>query len=319
MTEVPPAQPQQAELLPVAQPRSPLPPPREPRFTIWKAISAHPAVVLLCLLGSVGLALAYVSQREPEYSATSRLALLRVDVSQPGALAGFATAAEALAETYSRAVTSSAVVAEVATRTHLTRAEVRASLKSALVPQTPVFRITGESSTKAQAIELANVASVALRNYIGELNRENPDGRRLYRELGRSESALERRRAVRDIRNRDFERDPSGPNRAALARARAAANTALARAQALRTSYAAAVGAGTSTERVQIINPAESATSDRNSMLQLALLVSVVGGLALGIGIAAAMLAWRPHTFRRSSSRRRSRSRSRRRRRSRSH
>lgn len=287
---------------------------REP-FSLWDVIRASPLLIVGCVVIAVAAAAALVAQRNPEYTAQTRLGLVRVDASAPGALAGFATAAQALAETYSRATTSSAVINATVKRTGLTRAEVRKRIRTAPIPNTPIFRITATGPTRASAIGLANVASEELQQYIVDLNRQNPDARRTYLELGKWEMILERRRAVRDARKSDFAGSKSPELRSRLADAEASLSTAAARSQALRDAYVAAVGANATSQNVQIINRATDAISDRSSKLQLAVFAAVVVGLVVGAALSLLRLVWRRRTGRASRSGRHVRTRSRRHRR----
>lgn len=253
-----------------------------------EALRRHPIIALLPLVLLIGGAVAYSLLRVPLYTAESRQAVGRIDVNQPGALAGFASATEALASTYARGIDSTSVVRAVARRSGLSVLEVRGQISATPVPESPVFRVFGQGDSAREAVDLANSAATALRAYLAEINAENPNATRLFREFERASlDAARRRNELGEARNQAGP-NPRGEQARAIAEARSSLDSALLAVEVARTSYAATQASQANVEMVQTLAPARTATSDFSEQLQIALFAAIAAGALLGI--AGAML-----------------------------
>jgi hypothetical protein len=272
------------ELAPLAHAREPV--------GVWEAMRASPLLVLIPIIVLVGAGAAAGLARKTNYTAQARLGVIHVDVN---AFSGSSSAAESLADSYSRAIDADQVVRPVAARFHISAKVARDRLSAAPIPDSPVFRVAGRATSRPQAIDLANAASEALLAYVTSLNRSDRDAARLYRRLSAAESLFNLRLAEEERRAEAFAADdhPSESERLALARARAAAGAAHDRVTALRTAYNASVGSGTATQSVEVLVTASDATSDRWTRLELFAFVGLATGFAIGTALAVARAARR--------------------------
>jgi capsular polysaccharide biosynthesis protein len=233
----------------------------------------HPSFVLVPILGLLALALLAGLARTPTYTARTRLAVGGLNATNPSSLTGFADAAQQLAQTYSRSVQGDGVVGDVAQRMDASPGQVRSHLSAAPIPETPVFTLAATSGSSDGAIQLSNLASRAL---VGEVDRaSHADPARLLEEYQTAE--LEREQVSNRV-------DALSAGGASLAAAQAELLAAEARATSLRNAYEASQESGT--VPLQIIQKADRASSDQNSVLQLRAFVAVVVGLVLGMALA---------------------------------
>src|SRR4051794_35710672 len=137
-------------------------PRQAPRIGTFDAIRRHKILFLLPLVLFIGAGAAYGFVRKPTYTAEARLQVGRLDVSQPGALAGFANATQALAATYSRAITADQIRVPVAQKTGLRPGQVGSHLTATPVREGAVIRVIANDKHRARAIDIANVATQQL-------------------------------------------------------------------------------------------------------------------------------------------------------------
>jgi capsular polysaccharide biosynthesis protein len=305
------------ELAPALQPREPV--------GVWDAVRASPLLVLISIILLVGAGVAVGLTRDPNYTAQTRLGVFHVDVS---AFSGSSSAAESLADSYSRAIDANQVVRPVAARFHRSPKDVRARLSAAPIPDSPVLRVVALAGSQRQAVALANAASNALLGYVAGLNPSERDAARLFRRLRAAESRFNALLAAEDRRKGAVEDrlkaaaaanpepttvqpttvqpttvqpstvqpstvQPTQKERLALARARAAAAAAHDRVTALRTAYNESVGSATSTQTLSVLVRATDAQSDRWPRLELLAFVGLAIGMAIGVALAMARAARR--------------------------
>ena len=253
----------------------------------WKVVLAVPAVL-------IGLALILGLTRSPEYTAESRLNVGRIDVTAQ-AIPGFATGVVSLASAYSRLVDAEDVVVPVATDLGIPSDEVAARVSASPIPESPLFRVEATGDSEAEAVALANATSGSLIGYINTVNSDTEASDRLlnqFRNAARAQQAAEAavRRASGAATN-----NPTAENQRDLARARANLETATLRADTLRNLYQQSrEGVATSSDFVQVVNPAGAASSDRRSTLQRLVATALIGGLIGGIALAVALANRRP-------------------------
>src|SRR5262245_37403689 len=156
------------------------PPP--PAVSVTRAMLWNWWVVLLSVVLFVALAASVAFVREPDYTATARLTVGRIDITSPGALSGYAMATQALATGYSRTVTAQPVAKQVAKETGVSVKDVKSQVSATPVAESPVFRVEATSPDEKQAVRLANASSHALLAYAARLSQDNPDSSRLYRQ-----------------------------------------------------------------------------------------------------------------------------------------
>jgi uncharacterized protein involved in exopolysaccharide biosynthesis len=256
-----------------------------PGSHLLSAARRHWFVALLPVLLFVGGAVALGLKRPARYTATANLSVGHVYVSNPTGIATIIDATQALAAVYSRAIHSGEVLQDTQRRLGQ-GSSVSGSFSATPLPNSPLIKVTAESSSARGAVALANTSADALALYVNRQVRDNSASATLsdrYRE------ASLRYRQQLDIRNRlkrRYERDQTRANKAARDRAAAAADTALLRREALRASYEQAVQGGTSSIGVESFSRASGATSDRKSKTQILVFVGLLGGLAAGAALA---------------------------------
>jgi uncharacterized protein involved in exopolysaccharide biosynthesis len=256
-----------------------------PGSQLLRAARRHWFVALLPVLLFVGGAVALGIKRPPRYKATANLSVGHVYVANPTGIATIIDATQALAAVYSRAIHSGEVFQD--TRQRLGQdSSVTGSFNATPLPNSPLIKVTAESSTAGGAVALANASADALTVYVNEQIRDNSASTTL---AGRyRDASLAYRRALddRDRLNRRFARHETRANKAARDRAQAAADTALLRREALQASYEQAVQGGTSSVSIESFSRADGATNDRKSMMQILVFVGLLGGLAAGAALA---------------------------------
>jgi capsular polysaccharide biosynthesis protein len=257
-----------------------------PRIGILQAATRHwllvviPTVLLIAAAVFVGL------RRTPVYTSEARLVITGIDISQPGALSGYTTATQALASSYSRAITADGVVDPVARQIGDRSSTVAGRLAATPVPDSPVVRVAATGSSSGSAVALANAASNSLIDYVAAQNTSSDRARRLlnqYRDSSKQQTSaqLDLDRARNRLLN-----NRTSQNRSAFADAQATFDGIQARTQALHDAYQVAQQGQTSAGQLQFLNRATSAGSDRRSKLQFYLFAALVAGLAIGLALA---------------------------------
>ena len=256
-----------------------------PRVSLLAALRRHPVAAALPVLLLVALAIVLGLSRPPNYTAETRLIVGRIDIGAPGALAGFSNATESLASAYSRAVTAEQVIDRTARRTGRSTEALQEQIAATPIPESPVFGVSAIAESEDAAVGLANSVGDSLIDYIRRLNRSNPDARRLLNEFKVASREVIR---LSDIEAR-LRRRTRGGNLAqqnVLQDAAAETEGAQLRRQALREGYQASQQGQSSTQLLQVLNPATDAESDRGEILQLLLAIALIAGVPTGVGLA---------------------------------
>jgi hypothetical protein len=264
--------------------------PPAPRVSVTEAARRHPWLVLLPILLGTALGIAYGLAREPIHRAQARLTVGRIDLTAPGALAGFTQASQSLAAGYARAIEADGVVVPTARRVGLTETEVLDRVRASPVPDSPVIRVEGRGADAEEAQDLANAAAASLVRYVRDLNRENPDAAALQRSLRReareAEVARQRLAAARKAAAGDQRASTDDRLAAAIARR----DIAQAQYEGVREAYLATLRSGATSSLLQVLAPARRATDDRRAKLQLLALGGALAGAILGLTLATLLV-----------------------------
>jgi capsular polysaccharide biosynthesis protein len=260
------------------------------RAMIWNWWIVVLAVVI-CAAAGAGLALL----RSPEYTATAKLTVGRIDISSPGALSGYAVAAEALATGYSRTVTARGVTEKVSKETGISVKDVKDHVSATPIAKSPIFRVEATSPDADQAVKLANASSHALVGYAAKLNQSDPDSKRLYGMYEKATVSLQRAKLKREHAEEDAGSPPSAAEEEEIATAQAKVEAASTRAKALEDAYTLSVQSQASTELIQVLSPASEAHSDKRTYVVIGTFIGVIVGLLIGATLAFAREArWAP-------------------------
>jgi capsular polysaccharide biosynthesis protein len=261
--------------------------PLPPRDTnVWRAMLWNWWVVLISVVLFVGAGAGLALLRTPTYTATARLAVGRIDITSPGALSGYAVATQSLATGYSRTVTALAVAKPVSAKTGISVKDVQSHVTATPVPESPVFRVEGTAPNADQAKALANESSRALIHYAAQLNQDNPDTNRLYRQY---KAAFVQRKLAKqqlNIARTDAGIRPSPKAEEEVDAARSEVEAASLRVDAIGKAYTASVQGQVATQLIQVISPATEASSDRRSTFMIYTFIGLVIGLLVGAAIA---------------------------------
>ena len=241
------------------------PSPGEP-VGIYDAVKSHWGLVLLPVLLLCAAAVAIGLHRAPKYHAEARLNVGGFNITTQ-AVPGFAGGAIQLATAYSRAVYSPAVLNPVSKRTHRTLAHLMSEVSASPVADSPIIRVDASSKDRKETIEVANATAREISLYATRLARSNPDSKRL---LKKYLEAVRQRRAARRKHGADSTE----------------ADLAVLRTRTLASLYGQSLGGQASTNVVQVLAPALTASSDRGSVLQRLIAGALLGGLAIGVLLA---------------------------------
>jgi capsular polysaccharide biosynthesis protein len=257
-----------------------------PRVTVTTAFRRHWWLVLISVALLATIALAIGLTRTPVYTAETTLSVGRVSDTSAASLTGFTTAARGIADTYSRSIGSSEIIEPAAKQLDLDPAAVEGQVSATPVPESSVISLRAESSSPEGAVLIANKVGDSLVSYSKRVANSERETEAL---LGRYEAAvrqLERKRQAAQTAAESFASLESQSAADDLARAQAAKQGAQARANGLQAAYQGAQEAGGSAAIADVIERANSTTSDRTSYLGLLLVIAVVAGLAIGLSLA---------------------------------
>jgi|tagenome__1003787_1003787.scaffolds.fasta_scaffold20910291_2 capsular polysaccharide biosynthesis protein len=265
--------------------------PRSPRPAgLLYALRRYWLVALLPMILFGALGVAYGNQRQPTYTASSRLIVGGLQLNTSGAQAGFATAVQGLAEAYSRAVTADNVIGPVARQFRTTPDAIRGSLNGTPLPNSPIFTITAVYPNERGAVQLANATSQALLRYLQKLYGNNPATQRLLRAYRRASETTNEKNALAAERKKRYDANQTRSNRDAYVRAKSEADSASLDQQAIGEQYTAASGSNVgSSTIVQVLSGASAATSDHKAAMEKFGLIGVVIGLIIGLAAALAL------------------------------
>jgi capsular polysaccharide biosynthesis protein len=247
------------------------------RYWLLVAISA----LLFC---AIGVAAGYA--RHPKYTATTQLSVSNLNVAAPGALAAYTTASQALASSYSRSVTATAVLAPVARRFHTSVGVLSGMVTAAPIPQSPLFRIRVTSPARADARRLSNAIADSLITYVGKNTTAHDQVRNIYKRYAQASLTYNRAVSAENDATKHNDQSPSSVNEDRVNRARAAADTARLRLDALRTLYDNARQGEVSTAQVSVLSAAGGALSDRKNKTETLGFAGLIAGLVVGCALA---------------------------------
>lgn len=268
---------------------------------LWGAIRSSPFLVILVILICTGAGVGAGLARKVEYSASSKLAVLKLNFGAAGALNGFSTAAAVLADTYARGISADGVVQPLANQFHQSVQTINGELSAAAVPQSPVFTITATTPTKTEAVALAGAAATQLLAYFESVNRSSPDRSRLYHDVQNLEVQLETARSNRNFLSAGIAAhlrathatSLSAADRSEIAHANAGLDALQVRVNSLTSAYQQSVVSASETQFIQPLSSPVSATSDRLSKVGLVAFAGLAVGIALAVALALMLQARR--------------------------
>jgi uncharacterized protein involved in exopolysaccharide biosynthesis len=256
-----------------------------PRIEPLQALRRHWFIALLPVVFFVAGAVALSLKRPPRYTATANLSVGHVYVGDPSGIPTIIDATQSLAAVYSRAIRSGAVVQDTKRRLG-EGSSVSGGFSATPLPNSPLIKVSAESSSERGAVALANASAAALAAYINRQVRDNSASATLSIRYRQASLGYRQRQETSDRLRRRYRQHRTRANKDARDEAAAATDTALLRREALRASYQQAVQGGTSSVAVDFFSRASAATSDRRSMAEILVFVGLMGGLAAGAALA---------------------------------
>jgi uncharacterized protein involved in exopolysaccharide biosynthesis len=277
--------PKQAETESTRTAPSSLPPDWDVQPTVLESLRRY--WWLVCLIGLIGagLGIAYAQlQRDPVYTADAELSVGRVDVATQ-AIPGFVAASRTLADTYSRAISAKAVVAQISHKTGLPKSEVIDRVTAAPIPNTATMQVIAEAPSSGRAVAIANVASRTLVDYAQKTNRFNPQTHSLLNRYQRAADEFSTAKVAHAAALKNGTVAEQGDTQAQLLQAKL-------KMRAAASLYGSSQAGQASPNTLLLLAPAGTADSDESSTTQRAGFAGAVGGIIVG-GLLALLLARR--------------------------
>ena len=238
-----------------------------------------PVVVCVAIAGVLAFG------RTPVYTAQARLTIGSLNIGTQG-LPGFVYAAQGLSSAYSRVVTADGIVNPVAQRLHLARTDVIDNLSASPTPNSPIFFVEGKGSSPAKAIELTNAAAQQMQTYIAKFNSISTGQQTAEANYRAAAAAVQAAKLRRDLAAKAELQHPSAANRQAYLQTGADYDVAKGKELASLAIFTQATTGNSGANLVQVIAPANKASSDRGSKALILLLASLVTGLVIGLALA---------------------------------
>jgi len=276
-------------------------PPEEPRkFTLAGAVRRHWILTLVPVVILVGIGLIVGAAKAPIYTATATVNVGKSDINTQ-ATPGYLVAAEALASSYSRLVSSSHIAVPTGAKVGETPAQVASQLSAVPIPQEPTFTISATGSSPARATALANAAVKSLQAYVVQSASQGGGPSQLLSKLNAAQlRQVKLQQRVTDLTNRDLQAalrgDPSrNPNTVVLSpakqakinSAKVAAQMAQLQVQSLSGQYMNLSTNGVAPTLDVLVPPAGGvATSNRSTNVEKYAVIGLIGGLVIGIALA---------------------------------
>jgi len=263
-----------------------------PQVGLLQSVRRYWLLALLPIVVFVAVAVVIASKRTPTYTAEARLMVAGLNISSPGAVQGFAGAAQDLAASYPLVIDADGVVNPVARRLHTTPGDVRSRLSASQVPSSSLVRVIATGSSAGDAIQLANTASKALVSFLVKFNRDAPDAARLLAQLRAAELAYQHANAVLVTARANSPLSASAPPTRSEQKLAAAADLARIKLNGLQADYQNELQGQAVSSLLQPLVSAQAASSDRHSKLQITVFIALISGLFVGLGLATLRANW---------------------------
>ncbi len=266
------------------------------------AVVLHPILVALTVAATVAVAYNWASDQPASYEAEATLVVGRIDVPS-NAVPGYVQANNTLAETYARFVGTDLHIADMAqlVETDVATIEARGEIEASNVEQSAIIRIKATSDVEQAAVELADLAALALIDLVGGVNDPGDTSDRIFDDHSEAAAAVAAAQAVVDQLQRDLvfqlENDlaaSAAQTELDLEQARADLAVQELNASTLAALYTESQQARVGGELVRVLTESESQGSDQGSRVQLAVALGVLGGLALAVVLAWAVTNAKP-------------------------
>jgi capsular polysaccharide biosynthesis protein len=268
------------------QPRVPPPasPPPRRGVSLGTALRRYPVLALLpvVVLAAAGITLGL--RRPPTYTASTTINVGTPDINSQ-ATPGYVQAEQTLASAYSREVASQFIYNPVAKALNISRADVASRLSSSAVPASPTFTINATGSTSSAALTLAAAATKALQHYINVVNQGETSSVQLLTRYRNAQREADRLSGISGKLIGQNNVTPGSVSQKRRQEAKVAAQVAQLQANTLAQQYTngSTISRGAT---IQVLNPAASATTNRQSITERYGVIGAAAGLVLGAILA---------------------------------
>ena len=261
---------------------------RRPSVGVWQAVRRYPQLTIgpALLLMALGVALGYA--RPPTYTSTAELSVGQLDVSNPAAVGSVVQATQSLAVVYSRMINASGVKQTALRR--LGDKASGASISATPIPGSPIVRVTGTGDSADHAVTVANVAARSLLGYAQRYDDTRNQTRALARRYRAASLRLSSARERLQQAGHDYAGHPTAAGKRRLAAAQANLDSARLQHETLRVDYQVTQQTGRAGPALRMFSVADTASSDRASLMQVLGLIGLLAGLALGAAGATARM-----------------------------
>ncbi len=239
-----------------------------------------PAIVLVAAGIVVG------AKKHPTYSATATINVGKSDIATQ-ATPGYVQAAEALASSYSRLVSSQHVIVPAARALNEPVGRVAGNLTAAPVPTEPTFTITSSGRSPRAAVELGNAAIQALTQFVNSSQTQQGSPAQMLSRYTAARTRADRLQRKSGSLQGRLAAHSGGVTPAQVVAAESAAQTAELQAQAIGNAYVN-LGQTSVAPTLDVLNdPTGSGSSNRTSNIEKYAVVGAVAGLVIGMALAA--------------------------------
>jgi capsular polysaccharide biosynthesis protein len=258
--------------------------------SLGRSAAAHLYLILAVAVFGMVLGGLYGVARHPVYSAEARLLVGKsVTITNEAAAAGIPAAEAQFADTYSRLANTEAVTADVEKR--LKSSLLGGSLSASPIPDSPVIRVNATGPSQAAALALGNAGAQAIIDQVDAINQSNQATlNQLLTEYTQVEVKLQEDSDLQGSLQAQLNAaNGNSPTlQAEYNKAKADQATDIIEANALQAQYNNQYSPVQSDAAVvTLVSDAAFTGSDKSKYMEMGVLGGLVGGIIVGIALAA--------------------------------
>jgi hypothetical protein len=269
--------------------------------TLATAVRRHPILTVVPAIVLLAVGIITGAKKPPTYSATATINVGKSDINTQ-ATPGYVQASTVLASTYSRLVMSQHISVPAARSVHESAATVGDNLSSVPIPTQPTFTITATGTSPQAAVNLTNAAVSALQGFVNRSATQQGGTNQLLAKYKTASTRADQLQQTSRTLQRTLAAQLAGLTQTAptqtrvnqapvtqaqVTQAQVGAAAASLQAEALGNQYLSLAQNGTAPTLDVLINPTATTASNRTSNIEKYAVVGAVGGLIIGIALAA--------------------------------
>lgn len=268
--------------------------PDSPRSTLSGAIRRHAILVVIPVIVLLAAGVVVGNSKPRTYSANAVINVGKSDIATQ-ATPGYVQAAEALATSYSRLVTSQFVAIPAGRALHESPVAAASQLSAVPIPNETTFTITARGSSTKAAAALANAAATALQAYVKNSASQQGGPQQLLAKYQAAQSRADQLQAkaqrlsgrLTSTSATSVATSSASVSQSEVTRAKVAAQSAALEAQALSNQYLNLAGSAVAPTLSVLNTPMGAATSNRTQNIEKYAIIGGAAGLVIGIAFAA--------------------------------